>query len=84
MQRYKYSNNHLTFLQLFAENVSLIGVFCQFTAIFRFYTLYIWAFSEWVNFYNRYVYVALKRYKQDRITCFVSTIFYTFAKCLMR
>lgn len=39
MQRYKYSNNHLTFLQLFAENVSLIGVFSHFTAIFRFYTL---------------------------------------------
>ena len=84
MQRYKYSNNHLTFLQLFAENVSLIGVSCQFTAIFRFYTLYIGTFSEWVNFYNRYVCIALKRYKQDRITCFVSTIFYTFAKYLMR
>lgn len=84
MQRYKYSNNHLTFLQLFAENISLIGVFCHFTTIFRFYTLYIWAFSEWVNFYNRYVYVALKRYKQDRFPWIVSTIFYTFAKYLMR
>ena len=84
MQRYKYSNNHLTFLQLFAENVSLIGVFCHFTAIFRFYTLYIKAFSEWVNFYNRYVYVALKRYKQDRVAWIVSSIFYTFAKYLMQ
>ena len=84
MQRYKYSNNHLTFLQLFAENVSLIGVFCQFTAIFRFYTLYIWVFSEWVNFYNRYAHVALKRYKQDGVAWIVSTIFYTFAKCLMQ
>ena len=84
MQRYKYSNNHLTFLQLFAENVSLIGVFCHFTTIFRFYTLYMRAFSEWVNFYNRYVHVALKRYKQDGVAWIVSTIFYTFAKCLMQ
>lgn len=84
MQRYKYSNNHLTFLQLFAENISLIGVFCHFTTIFRFYTLYIWVFSEWVNFYNRYAHVALKRYKQDGVAWIVSTIFYTFAKCLMQ
>lgn len=84
MQRYKYSNNHLTFLQLFAQNISFTGVFCHFTAIFRFYTLYIRAFSEWVNFYNRYAHVALKRYKQDGFPWTVSTIFYTFAKYLMR
>ena len=71
-------------MQLFAENVSLIGVFCHLTAIFRFYTLYIRAFSEWVNFYNRYVHVALKRYKQDGVAWIVSSIFYTFAKYLMQ